>query len=350
MTTAYKKAGVDDRKAEALVKFIRERAGESFKEKMAGDIGFFAGFVPFPFSGGKDFLVAGCDGVGTKILIAKALEKYDTIGIDLVAMNSNDVAVCGAKPLLFLDYLAVGKLKIEREKRLLEGIIRGCEIAQCALVGGETAQMPDVYSEDDFDLAGFCVGVVKKDRMLGPLKVREGDVLLGIGSNGLHSNGFSLVRKIFFPRRYIKKELLEYRAGLNCSLGEELLRPTYIYSPLIINLVEKNLINAAAHITGGGIPGNLVRVLPENMDAEVYTDSWNVPHVFYMIQESGKIKTKEMFNVFNMGIGLILCVSEHNKLEVSSIVKKNGFRIFEIGFVRKGKKRVVLVKKNFNNR
>ncbi|MCM8765035.1 MAG: phosphoribosylformylglycinamidine cyclo-ligase [Candidatus Omnitrophica bacterium] len=344
----YKRAGVDDQKAEALVRFIKDRAEKSFKKKMAGGIGFFAGFVPFPFSGSKDFLVAGCDGVGTKILIAKALEKYDTIGIDLVAMNCNDVAVCGAKPLFFLDYLAVGKLKIEREKKLLEGIIRGCEMAQCALVGGETAQMPDVYSEDDFDLAGFCVGVVKKDRIIGPSRVSEGDVLLGIGSNGLHSNGFSLVRKIFFHSRDIKRKLFEYRINLGRSLGEEFLRPTHIYSPLIVNLIEKNLVNAAAHITGGGIPGNLVRVLPENLDAEVYTDSWNVPGVFSMIQETGGIKTKEMFSVFNMGIGLILCLPARNKEEVSSIVQKKGFRVFEIGFICKGKKRVVLKKKYFS--
>ncbi len=341
----YKKAGVDDQKAEALVRFIKERAAKSFQRKMAGDIGFFAGFVPVPTGAGRSFLVGGCDGVGTKILIAKALEKYDTIGIDLVAMNCNDVAVCGATPLLFLDYLAVGKLKIEREKKILEGIIKGCEIAGCALIGGETAQMPDVYSEDDFDLAGFCVGIVDRDKMIGPAKVKEGDILLGIGSNGLHSNGFSLVRKVFFPKRGIKRMLFDYKADLGRSLGEEFLRPTFIYSPLIVDLVKRNLIHAAAHITGGGIPGNLSRILPENMDAEVYTDSWNVPCVFHMIRESGSIKTREMFNVFNMGIGLILSVSSHNKENIKSIARKFGFRVFQIGVICRGKGRVVLIKK-----
>ncbi|MCX7706250.1 MAG: phosphoribosylformylglycinamidine cyclo-ligase [bacterium] len=341
----YKGAGVDDKKAEMLIKFVTERAKKTASSKrMMGSIGFFAGFIRMPGIIDKKLLVASCDGVGTKILIAKALEKFDTVGIDLVAMNCNDVAVCGAKPLFFLDYLAVGKLKIEREKKLLEGIIRGCEISHCALVGGETAQMPDIYSDDDFDLAGFCVGIVEKNKIIGPSKVRCGDLLLGVGSNGLHSNGFSLVRKIFFNGKVKKSILLKYFPELGRSLGEELLRPTYIYSPLLSELAEKSMIHAAAHITGGGIPGNLTRVLPDNLCAEIYLNSWCIPKIFHIVQERGKISHREMFNVFNMGIGLILVVSNSKKEEVKNIVMKSGFRCFEIGIVKKGKGDVRLLK------
>lgn len=341
----YKRAGVDDQKAGELVNFIKEKTESIFKKKMTGDIGFFAGFVKIPRFKGKSFLVAGCDGVGTKILLAKTMEKYDTVGIDLVAMNCNDVAVCGAKPLFFLDYLAVGKIKLEREKKILEGIIKGCEIAGCALIGGETAQMPDVYSEDDFDLAGFCVGIVEKDNILGVEKVKEGDILVGIGSNGVHSNGFSLIRKIFFPKKGMKRILMSYQRTLGRSLGEELLRPTHIYSPLLNCLAEKRLIHAAAHITGGGIPGNLVRILPENLNAVVNLETWKIPGIFRMICEEGKVKDREMFNVFNMGIGLILSVPEYCTVEVENIVKKFGFRTFIIGKVCKGNRRVELVGK-----
>ncbi|MCM8815951.1 MAG: phosphoribosylformylglycinamidine cyclo-ligase [Candidatus Omnitrophica bacterium] len=343
----YKAAGVDDRKAELLVSFINERIKKSaFCKNLVGEIGFFGGFIKIPRSCSDNLLVASCDGVGTKILIAKAFEKFDTIGIDLVAMNCNDVSVCGATPLFFLDYIAVGRLNIEREKKIVEGIIRGCEIAGCILAGGETAQMPDVYADDDFDLAGFCVGVVKKSKIIGPSKVRRGDVILGIGSNGLHSNGFSLVRKIFFSDKGIKRNLFKYWSELGRSLGEELLRPTYIYSPLLGTLVEKKMIHAAAHITGGGIPGNLSRIIPGNLCAEVYTGCWSVPKIFQIIQEKGNIKSKEMFNVFNMGIGLIVIVSEKKKEKVKNIVKKLGFRCFEIGVITDGYGDVKLLNKN----
>ncbi|HOK79449.1 MAG TPA: phosphoribosylformylglycinamidine cyclo-ligase [bacterium] len=343
----YKKSGVNDDKAEMLVALIKQRVKQaSFPRKMSTDIGFFGGFIPFSTKNKKSYLVASCDGVGTKILIAKAFEKYDTIGIDLVAMNCNDVAVCGAKPLFFLDYIAVGKLKIEREKKIVEGIIKGCEMSQCVLAGGETAQMPDVYSEDDFDLAGFCTGVVEADGILGPMKVKNGDVLLGVASNGLHSNGFSLVRKVLLSGRGVKKMLGAYQIPLGRSLGEELLRPTYIYSTLLSFLAENKLIHAAAHITGGGIPGNLVRILPEHLDAEIYLNSWQIPQIFYMIQSNGKITKKEMFNVFNMGIGLIMALPERNVDRVQSIIQKYGFRSFKIGWMCPGKGKVRFLKKS----
>ena len=343
----YKKAGVNDQKANEFVSIIRQQIKNThFYKKFSVDVGFFGAFVPLQKLRKKSYIVASCDGVGTKILIAKALEKYDTIGIDLVAMNCNDVAVCGAKPLFFLDYLAVGKLNLERERKLVEGIIKGCEIAGCPLVGGETAQMPDVYREDDFDLAGFCAGIVEKDNILGPSKIRKDDVIIGIASNGLHSNGFSLVRKTLLSGRGVKRILSSYHVSLGRSLGEELLRPTYIYSPVVSKLAEKKLIHAAAHITGGGIPGNLGRVLPENMDAEIYLNSWQVPVIFEMIQKCGNIETKEMFNVFNMGLGMMLVVSEKNVEIVKTIVQKEGFRPFLVGALKNGKGRVLLKKSN----
>ncbi len=340
----YKKAGVDEHKAEMLVEFIKEKTRKTFQKRLKSDIGFFGGFFPVP-SSRKEFLVSSCDGVGTKILVAKKFERFDTLGIDLVAMNCNDVAVCGAKPLFFLDYIAVGQLRLEREREIVKGIIKGCEIAGCVLLGGETAQMPDVYGEDDFDLAGFCVGIVNRNDVLGPSKVKEGDLLIGIGSNGLHSNGFSLVRKILLSGRRTRKNLFDYRVELGRSLGEELLRPTYIYSPLIDKMVGNKLINAAAHITGGGIPGNLSRILTEKLDAKVYVGSWNVPPIFTLVQKEGKLSEKEMFNVFNMGIGLILSVPPENKEAVFSIGEKSGFRVFEIGIICAGTGRVRLLRK-----
>lgn len=342
---SYKKAGVNDQKANLLVDIIKQEVQKKcFHKKIYGGIGFFGGCVSLPAGYKKPFFVSACDGVGTKILIAKAIEKYDTIGIDLVAMNCNDVAVCGARPLFFLDYFAVGKLNLERDKKIIEGIVNGCETACCCLVGGETAQMPDVYSEDDFDLAGFCVGIVEKDKILGPQKVMENDVLLGVYSNGVHSNGFSLIRKVLFSKRGMKRSLLDYHNLLGRSLGEELLRPTYIYSIMLSHLAEKKLIHAAAHITGGGIPGNLVRILPENLNAEVHFNTWNIPNIFRLVQEKGRIKTKEMFDVFNMGIGLIMVLSEHFVSEVKLIAQKYGFKTYQIGNVCKGNGRVHFVR------
>ncbi len=338
---SYRKAGVNDQKAEALVDIISQQVKKTgFHRKLFGGIGFFGGLVPVPAGYKKPLFVSSCDGVGTKILIAKALEKYDTIGIDLVAMNCNDVAVCGARPLFFLDYLAVGKLKLEREEKIIEGIVKGCEIAGCGLAGGETAQMPDVYSEDDFDLAGFCVGMVEKGKILGPSKVKEGDILIGVCSNGVHSNGFSLIRKVFFAGRGMKRNLLSYHSSLGRSLGEELLRPTYIYSTMLSYLAEKKLIHAAAHITGGGIPGNLSRILPENLNARVNLNAWNIPGIFQLIQEKGRIKTKEMFNVFNMGVGLVMAVSESAVSDVRATAQNHGFRTFHIGDICKGSGKV----------
>jgi phosphoribosylformylglycinamidine cyclo-ligase len=342
----YRKAGVNEKKAEQFVDLISRKVGRSVSKNVLADIGFFGGLYKLPTAGLKNpVLVGSCDGVGTKIIIAREMGRFDTIGIDLVAMNVNDVAVCGARVLFFLDYLAVGKLKLDREGKLIEGIKRGCDIAGCALLGGETAQMPDVYRDDDFDLAGFCVGILDRNRILGPARVKDKDVLVGISSNGLHSNGFSLVRKLFLAPTPRKRYLLfEYEPLLGRSLGEELLRPTFIYSALLWKLASTNLIHAAAHITGGGIPGNLVRILPEGLQAVVHVNSWQKPRIFSMIRETGKIKEKEMFNVFNMGIGLIAAVPDKHVQKVISTSAKEGFRAQLIGEIKKGQRRVVLAR------
>ncbi|MCL5408846.1 MAG: phosphoribosylformylglycinamidine cyclo-ligase [Candidatus Omnitrophica bacterium] len=339
MKLTYRQAGVNEKRAANLVKYIAKTARETFNKSVITDIGFFGGLYKFSPDGLKQpILVASCDGVGTKILIAREMEKFETVGIDLVAMNVNDVAVCGAKPLFFLDYLAVGKLDFPREEKLIDGIIKGCKLADCALIGGELAQMNVVYKEKDYDLAGFCVGIVDKEKILRPENVKKGDVLIGLASNGIHSNGFSLIHKIFLSTKRKKSHLFDYNEFLGKSLGEELLRPTYIYSSLITKLNKKELIHAAAHITGGGIPGNFERVLPENLQANIKLNSWHVSRIFKLIQNTGKISDSEMFNVFNMGLGLILVAEEKNKDAIIETVKKNGFQRYVIGNITSGKR------------
>ena len=345
MKLTYRQAGVNEKKAANLVKYIAKSARETFNKSVVSDIGFFGGLYKYSSDSFKQpILVASCDGVGTKILIAREMEKFETIGIDLVAMNVNDIAVCGAKPLFFLDYLAVGKLDFVREEKLIDGIVKGCKIADCALIGGELAQMSVIYKEKDYDLAGFCVGIVDKNKILGPENVKKGDILIGVGSNGIHSNGFSLIHKIFLSTKRKKSHLFDYNEFLGKSLGEELLRPTYIYSPLLTELNKKGIIHASAHITGSGIPGNFERVLSDNIQANIKLDSWHISRIFKLIQNTGKISDSEMFNVFNMGLGLILAVEEKNKDAVLGIAKKNNFQGYVIGNITNGSRCVKFIK------
>ncbi|MCX7917481.1 MAG: phosphoribosylformylglycinamidine cyclo-ligase [bacterium] len=338
MVLNYKKAGVNEDKARKLVDFIKIKAKETFSKNVLEEIGFFGGFFSIPTEYKNPIFVASTDGVGTKILLGQEMEMFKNLGIDLVAMNCNDVSVCGAKVLFFLDYIAIGEIKGKREKEIIEGIIEGCKIANCSLIGGEIAQMKDVYGKDGFDLAGFCVGVVEKEKMVDFNRIMEGDILIGISSNGVHSNGFSLVRKIFK-----KKEYKKYYASLGNTLGEELLKPTYIYSPLIYELFSYDFINACAHITGGGIPGNLIRIIPQNIKCIIKKDLWEIPEIFKIIQKKGEITEKEMFNVFNMGIGLILIVKKEKVENVLNIVKKHNYKSFTIGEVIKGEREVKIV-------
>ncbi|MBI5573441.1 MAG: phosphoribosylformylglycinamidine cyclo-ligase [Elusimicrobia bacterium] len=311
----YKKSGVDVDKANELVNWIK---------KISPKIGGFSGLFPIDK---KRFISASCDGVGTKLKIAQILNKHDTIGIDLVAMNVNDIICCGAKPLFFLDYFACGKLDIKIAKDVIKGIKVGCEQAGCELLGGETAEMPGFYKPGEYDLAGFAVGIADKKNIIDGSKIKNGDLLVGLPSSGLHSNGFSLVRKVFSEKE-IKK------------FGTELLKPTRIYVKDFYSLLSTpySLLTGVCHITGGGFYDNIVRVLPENGKAIIHKDSWLVPEIFRTIQQKGKISETEMYRTFNMGIGMILIVRSP-KSKVQKILKDAVI----IGEIVKGKKGVEIV-------
>jgi len=252
----------------------------------------------------KPVLSVSTDGVGTKVLLAKELRKFDTIGIDLVAMCVNDILTIGAEPFLFLDYLATGYVRVSQGQEIVRGIAKGCQRAGCALVGGETAEMPSLYRKEDFDLAGFCVGLVEKDKIIDGRKVKPGDQVIGLPSNGVHSNGYSLVREILRRR----KISLGYRSKIlgPAPLGKELLKPTKIYVKEILTMLKKTRPRAMAHITGGGLEGNLPRVLPKGTAVEIDPKSWKVPSIFRFLKEKGRVSQPEMFRTFNMGIGFVI--------------------------------------------
>jgi len=290
-------------------------------------------------------LVACTDGVGTKIKIAQMLKKFDSVGIDLVAMSVNDMIVQGAEPLFFLDYLAVNKLVPENVAQLVEGIANGCKQADCALIGGETAEMPDIYRKNEFDLAGFAVGIVERKKIINGSGVRKGDVILGLGSNGVHSNGYSLVRHICFKQLGLKatdkiQELDSKR------IGDVLLEPTRIYVKPIVKLLTqykvKKVVHAMAHITGGGLLGNIPRVLPKNCNAAIKKSTWQVPPIFNFLQTKGPVKQEEMFRVFNMGIGYVLVVAPNFAESISAKLKKYGEKVYKIGTITAGTGKVVL--------
>jgi phosphoribosylformylglycinamidine cyclo-ligase len=273
------------------------------------DIGGFGGLFSlsgFQFS--DPVLVASTDGVGTKLNIAKLCNKHDTIGIDLVAMCVNDIAVSGAKPLFFLDYIALGKLDLEVATDVVRGIAKGCEISMCSLIGGETAEMPGLYAEGDYDIAGFVVGIADRDKIIDGSEIKVGDKIIGLASSGLHSNGYSLARKIFFEELglTVKDTVTE----LGCTVGEELLRPTRIYSETILNLIKNFKISGLVHVTGGGLIDNIPRILPQGSRAIIHRNSWPTPPIFTFIQEKGNVDSREMCRTFNMGIGMVVIVDD----------------------------------------
>ncbi|MEJ5328851.1 MAG: phosphoribosylformylglycinamidine cyclo-ligase [Desulfobaccales bacterium] len=303
----YKEAGVDIDKADAFVDSIRTLVKSTFRTGVLGDVGGFGGLFHLDPNRYRDpVLVASTDGVGTKLKVAILMGRHDTIGIDLVAMCVNDILVHGAAPLFFLDYLAMGRLEPEIATQILEGIAAGCRQARCALIGGETAEMPGVYQPGDYDLAGFAVGVVERSQLLDGSDIGVGDKILGLASNGLHANGFSLVRKVFFDRLglTVHQEIPE----LEGPLGEELLKPTRIYVEPVLNLMRDLPPRGIAHITGGGLVGNLPRILPKGCQAVLHRGSWPVPTIFRVLQERGNIPESEMWRTFNQGIGLVLVV------------------------------------------
>lgn len=326
----YKKAGVDIEAGEKVVKDIKDMVRTTFRPEVLTDIGGFAGFFrPALHSYKEPVFAAATDGVGTKLKIAFMLGKHETVGIDAVAMCVNDLVAQGAEPLFFLDYLAAGKLNVAQATQIIAGVVQGCRQAGCALLGGETAEMPGFYPQGEYDLAGFAVGIAEKEKIITGKHIVPGDAVIGIASSGLHSNGFSLVRKVFLEHAGLMLD--QVLPQLDCSLGEELLKPTIIYVPLVHSLLRQHEIKGIAHITGGGLALNLPRVLPAGLKAVIRKDCWAVPPVFLLIQEYGQIAEKEMFRTFNMGIGLVLVVSPGASAAVLEDSKNAGGKAWEIG-------------------
>jgi len=304
----YKIVGVDIDAGKRAVELMKKHVESTYIPGVVGDVGGFGGLFQLEVeSYKKPVLVSGADGVGTKLKIAFLMGRHDTVGIDCVAMCVNDIVCMGATPLFFLDYIAIGKLEPEKISEIVKGVSEGCKIAGCALIGGETAEMPGFYSEGEYDIAGFAVGIVDRDHIIDGSEIEEGDTIIGLPSSGLHSNGFSLVRKILFEHRdlTIDKHIDELR----CPLGEELLRPTKIYVSQVKKAMAVAKLKGIAHITGGGILENIPRIIPSGLVAEIDIKSWQIPPIFTYIQKLGHIEENEMFRTFNMGIGLIMIAS-----------------------------------------
>jgi len=336
----YKEAGVDIEAGDAFVRRIKGLVESTFRAEVHGELGGFSGAVRVPFGDTKrGLLVSSTDGVGTKLRIAFKMDRHDTVGIDLVAMCVNDIIVTGARPLFLLDYLSMGKLDSDRAFQIVQGIARGCQEAQCSLIGGETAEMPGFYGAGEYDLAGFAVGIVDEGRAIDDSRVKAGDHIIGVASNGLHSNGFSLVRRIVFDLLNLGVD--DWVDELDSHLGEELLKPTRIYVRLILKLVQEFSISAIAHITGGGIPGNLSRVMPSGCKAIVERKSWEIPAIFGFLQKRGGIPEEEMWRTFNNGIGMVLVVRPRDVDAVVESVHELGERSFHIGEIVQGDGREV---------
>ncbi len=302
----YKDAGVDVEAGRSFVSQIRQDVASTNRPEVLGGLGGFGGCFQMPSGYQEPVLVSGTDGVGTKLKIAQELKRHDTVGIDLVAMCVNDILTSGAEPLFFLDYLATGKLNSQQLADVVKGIAQGCRLSGCALLGGETAEMPGFYQLGEYDLAGFCVGVVEKSQLLNGSKVQVGDVAIGLASAGVHSNGFSLVRKIIDTGGYSWSDTPDALGGN--SLGAELITPTQIYVKPILEFLATGKVHAMAHITGGGLPENLPRCLNKDQSIEVKLDSWTIPPIFNWLAIAGKVEPEAMFNTFNMGIGFVIIV------------------------------------------
>jgi len=333
-TVTYAAAGVDIREGDRMVSLIRPMVRATHRKEVLGDIGSFAGFFRFPARRYRvPVLVAGTDGVGTKVKVASMTGNLGTVGIDLVAMCANDILVHGAEPLFFLDYYATGKLSAKEGAEVVSGIVQGCRQAGCALLGGETAEMPSVYAPGEFDLAGFAVGAVERREIVDGRTVRPGDVLLGLPSSGLHSNGYSLARKVIFD--LLKKKVGSSMPEWGATVGEELLRPTRIYVRPVLSLARKVTIRAMAHITGGGITGNVPRTLPVGVAAVIRKGTWPVPPVFGTLVRAARLPEGEAFRTFNMGIGMVLVVRAADADRSLRLLRKAGQPVCLIGEVQK---------------
>lgn len=338
----YKQSGVDIDEGNRAVDLIKGKIKSTYDNNVIGDLGNFSGLYSL-----KDFvgmqepvLLSSTDGVGTKLKLAQMMDKHDTVGIDLVAMCVNDLICQGAKPLFFLDYIATGKLVAEQVEQIVGGIVEGCKMAGCALVGGETAEMPGMYSDDEYDLAGFSVGIADREKIVSGKDVKEGDVLVGISSSGIHSNGFSFVRKIFLDTYNYKLE--DYIEELGMTLGEALLTPTKIYVKLVLELMKQHELKAIAHITGGGLIENVTRVIPKGLGLDINKNSWEKPAIFKMIEEFDSIDERELHKSFNMGVGLVLIVNKEDAEAVVESINKTDDKSYIIGEVVDSHEGVVL--------
>jgi len=329
----YSDAGVDIDKGNEFVSRIKDIVFPTFQRGVLTDIGGFSGLFSIGGYQYKDpVLVSSTDGVGTKLNIAKLCNKHHTIGIDLVAMCVNDIAVSGAKPLFFLDYFSVGRLDLEIATEVIKGIAKGCEIAKCSLIGGETAEMPGLYADGDYDIAGFVVGIAERDKIIDGSEIRVGNKIIGLASSGLHSNGYSLVRKICFEE--LGLTVTDKPTELECTLGEELLKPTRIYSETMLNLIKNFKIRDIVHITGGGLIDNIPRTLPQGSRAIIYKDSWPVPAIFKFLQQKGNVSPREMCRTFNMGIGMVVVVDNKLVEDVMQQLTALGEAPFLIGEIK----------------
>lgn len=330
MANAYSKAGVDVEAGYEVVERIKKHVKKTTRLGMMGAIGGFGGcFDLSQFNLKEPILVSGTDGVGTKLMVAIEADSHATIGIDCVAMCVNDIVAQGAEPLYFLDYIATGKNIPERLEKVVAGIAEGCVQAGAALIGGETAEMPGMYTGNDYDLAGFAVGLAEKEQLVTGDTIQAGDLLIGLPSSGIHSNGYSLVRKIFFEKQ--KFSITEELPELRRPLGEELLEPTRLYVKAVLPLVKQQLINGIAHVTGGGFVENLPRMLPKNLACEIDLDTWPILPIFKALEKYGEIPELEMYEIFNMGIGMVLAVSPEKIAEVKANLAERGEKYYTIG-------------------
>ncbi len=340
---AYKEAGVDITAGYRAVELMKSHIAKTMINGVVSDIGGFGGLFELPSGYEKPVLVGGTDGVGTKLKLAFLLDKHNTIGIDCVAMCVNDIICCGAKPLFFLDYIACGKNIPEKIAKIVEGVSEGCISSDAALIGGETAEMPGFYPEDEYDLAGFSVGVVDKAKIINNNEMEEGDVIIALASSGVHSNGFSLVRKVFDLDNITNDELTKAIDSLNGkSLGETLLEPTKIYVKPVLALLEKIKVKAISHITGGGFYENIPRSIPEGLCAKIAMSDVKILPIFNLIQEKGNISTRDMYNTFNMGVGMSIVLKKEDEEEALNILKAYGQEAYRLGVIVKSEEKIIL--------
>lgn len=327
---SYRDAGVDIDAGDQLVENIKPFAKKTMRPEVLGDLGGFGALVEISKKYQNPVLVSGTDGVGTKLKLAFDWDKHDTVGIDLVAMSVNDILVQGAEPLFFLDYFACGKLDVARATDVIKGIAQGCEESGCALIGGETAEMPGMYPEGEYDLAGFAVGVVEKDRVINGRSIVAGDVVLGLASNGAHSNGYSLIRKI------IERDNPQLDAPFDGdkTLREAIIAPTRLYVKPILATLQQFNIKGMAHITGGGITENVPRILPENTVAQIDAQSWTLPKLFQWLQQAGNVAQQEMYRTFNCGVGMVLVIAPEDAEAVAQFLTEQGETVYRLGHIR----------------